>query len=156
MTNYPIAIIAAIAKETSLLVSKLTNRQEEIYAGMQIYQGLLCNTPVIILQSGHGKVSATLGTATLIERYHAKFVISTGVAGALQSNITQEHIIIGNELAYHDSNLNALEQIANPIPAAPNQYLSDDSLSHLILKTAQNLYPKICHEGLIVSGDTLY
>ena len=67
--------------EINTLKAAITNGKETKIGRFSFYEGLLSDTEVVLLLSGIGKVSAAVGAALLIEKYHPYLIINTGTAG---------------------------------------------------------------------------
>ena len=73
--NTPVAIIGAMEQEITLLQSRIAQPQHEKIAHVAITRGTLAGKPVLLAQSGIGKVNAAITTAILLEKYQAACVI---------------------------------------------------------------------------------
>ncbi|MBQ3942661.1 MAG: 5'-methylthioadenosine/S-adenosylhomocysteine nucleosidase [Bacteroidales bacterium] len=80
-----IAVIVALESEYALVGKALGGRREMSLS--------LC---------GIGKVNAAVGATSLIERSKPDIIISTGVAGAIDSSLKPMDIIVAERVAYHD------------------------------------------------------
>jgi adenosylhomocysteine nucleosidase len=80
-----IAVIVALESEYALVGKALGERPEMSLS--------LC---------GIGKVNAAVGATSLIERSKPDIIISTGVAGAIDSSLKPMDIIVAERVAYHD------------------------------------------------------
>lgn len=80
-----IAVIVALESEYALVGKALGGRPEMSLS--------LC---------GIGKVNAAVGATSLIERSKPDIIISTGVAGAIDSSLKPMDIIVAERVAYHD------------------------------------------------------
>lgn len=63
-----IGIIGAMQEELEWLKSEMTIKQEIVVANCRLYEGILADQEVVVLQSGIGKVNAALSTTILHER----------------------------------------------------------------------------------------
>lgn len=76
-----LGIIAAMEPEVRSLVESLENQRTQEVANQLIYEGTIAGKEVVLIQSGIGKVNATIATTLLIERLGVTHVINTGSAG---------------------------------------------------------------------------
>lgn len=101
------------------------------------------------MQCGIGKVNAAAGTVELIRTYAPDCIISTGVAGGIDSCLKVMHVVAASRIVYHDvwcGEGNAYGQIQGlPLYFESNRTLYDCAMS-LDTETA-------IHGGLICSGD---
>lgn len=101
-----IGIVGAMESEVRFLKKMLNNFKEEDIYSFKFFTGEIANHKVIVLLSGVGKVSASVGTTLLIEKYTPNLVINTGTAGGLK-NVNVYDIILATEVKYYDVNLTA-------------------------------------------------
>jgi len=97
-----IGIIGAMSEEIAGLVSQLKNKTETKLAGLTFYQGKLNLKPVVIVQSGIGKVEAAYTTSVLLSAYKCFSIINVGSAGGLLEQQEIGDIVISDETLYHD------------------------------------------------------
>lgn len=64
--------------------------------------GTMGENKVVLLQCGIGKVNAATGVTNLIMSFHPDYVISTGVAGGIDTGIGVMDVVIGKGVCYHD------------------------------------------------------
>ena len=79
-----IGIIGAMESEIQLLREYLGNPAPTHLRRYAFYEGQIGNHQVVVLLSGIGKVSASIGTALLIDHFAPELVINTGTAGGLR------------------------------------------------------------------------
>ena len=103
-----IGIIGAMAVEVEKLLSNVENAQKSVVSGRKFYSGTLCGQPVVVVQSGVGKVNAALCTEALILNYRPDLVINTGVAGALTDRLRIGDIAVAEDLVQHDVDTTAV------------------------------------------------
>ena len=95
-------ILGAFHQEIAVLEDKLTERQEKRIEGMQFVSGRLNGRRVVVAWTGVYTVNAAMTTTLLIEHYRPSEVIFTGVAGAVNPELSPGDIVIANETAFHD------------------------------------------------------
>lgn len=98
-----IAIIVAMDKELNGLNKMLSNKKEVTENGFCYITGNFENKELILHKCGIGKVNAAVGASVLIQKFKPDFVISSGVAGGIDSKLKVMDIIVSNELIYHDT-----------------------------------------------------
>ncbi|MFA7076578.1 MAG: 5'-methylthioadenosine/adenosylhomocysteine nucleosidase [Candidatus Izemoplasmatales bacterium] len=105
-----IGIIGAIDYELNHFFQQMIIARTEIIADKTFYVGKIKNHNVVIVKSGIGKVNASITTTILIERFDARLVINTGVAGGL-SPIEVGDIIIAKGISYFDVSLTEIDDV---------------------------------------------
>ena len=151
--NTPVAIIGAMEQEIALLQSRIAQPQHEKVAHVAITRGTLAGKPVLLAQSGIGKVNAAITTTVLLEKYQAACVINTGSAGGLQGGMKQGDVVVGIQTAHHDADATAFGYAIGQLPQMPARYDSDAGLIEHAARAAIAFDGAAIHRGLIVSGD---
>ena len=95
-------ILGAFADETELLLSQVQQKKEVMIRQIRFTQGLLKGRPVVVAQSGIGKVNAAVTTMLMLEHFQPAEIIFTGIAGAVDPALAPGDLVIGTKLAYHD------------------------------------------------------
>ena len=149
----PVAIIGAMEQEVALLHSRISQAQQEKVAHIAITRGLLAGKPVLLAQSGIGKVNAAITTTVLLEKFGAGCVINTGSAGGLQGGMKQGDVVVGIQTAHHDADATAFGYTIGQLPQMPARYDSDAGLIEHAARAAIAFDGAAIHRGLIVSGD---
>lgn len=121
-------------------------------ANQKVYDGFIAETAVSVVQSGIGKVNASIASALLIEKFKVEIVVNTGSAGAVKSGLKIGDLVLATELAYHDVDNRIFNYQYGQIPQMPARYKSDEQLiKEIEVLSVDKL--KV-HRGLIVSGDS--
>jgi adenosylhomocysteine nucleosidase len=102
MTARPIGIICAMPEERVLLTEWLTGAEAGTIAGRPMTRGILDGKPVIVTESGCGKVAATIQATVLTDRYDCRALMVSGVAGGLAPELSIADIVIADRLIQHD------------------------------------------------------
>ncbi len=114
-----IAIISAMKEEIGDSVQNINNLSIKKYGDLEIYSGKLNSKKfnsveiyLSIVWSGWGKVSsARAATRIIAHEYQAKkidFLLFTGVAGSVDSNIKQSDILLPEKVMQYDMNAKPL------------------------------------------------
>lgn len=148
-----IGIIAAMEQEAREIISQMKNIQETIKANQHFYEGDIHNVPVVLVQSGIGKVNAAIAATILIEVYEVEAMINTGSAGGIGEGLAVEDLVISKELSYNDADARAFGYDFGQIPQMPSKYTSDKHLVKVFKQAALKKNWAI-KEGLIVTGDS--
>jgi adenosylhomocysteine nucleosidase len=154
MAMETIGIIGAMAEEVKLLLEQMEGTQQERHAGLSFYTGTFHDRKVVVTQSGVGKVNAAVCTQTLIDRYGAKAVLFTGVAGAVDPKLNIGDIVVSSSCLQHDVDVTALGYPRGTVPFQDvSEYPSDANLVRLAQEAGELVYPGRCHTGKVLSGD---
>lgn len=144
-----IGIITAMSSEQRQLANQLTGKTERSEGAFNYIEGKIRNNSVILMQCGIGKVNAAAGTVELIRNFAPDCIISTGVAGGIDTCLNVMDVVASRQIVYHDvwcGEGNAYGQIQGlPLFFSGNDTLYDCALS---LDTETPI-----HGGLICTGD---
>lgn len=145
-----IGIIGAMEVEVQLLRDHLKNRQDTHLHGFSFHQGEIGKHRVVVLLSGIGKVSASVGTALLIHHFSPEMIINTGTAGGLKDTHIYD-LILASEVRHHDVDVTAFGYQMGQQAGQPPAFLPDMEQVSFI----KNHFSEKFHirEGLVVSGD---
>lgn len=147
-----IGIIGAMEEEIRELKRQIEEQTIIEHLGNVFVEGKLHGKEVVLVQSGIGKVNATITVVLLKQLFEVDYIINTGSAGALDSALEVGELIIAHSLAYHDVDVTGFGYKAGQMAGMPEEYYPDTYL----LRTAQAACRAIDIEpaiGLVVSGD---
>jgi adenosylhomocysteine nucleosidase len=116
-----IGIIAAMTLERQAIQELLEQPQSIDYFGQTFRQGRLSGKPVILAESGVGKVAAAVTTARLIEHFGCTVILNCGTAGGLLSQQRILDIVVADRLTYHDWDQESMD--GQPRGFAHNRYV---------------------------------
>jgi len=102
MTTRPVGIICALPEERDLLAAWLTGVEASEVLGRPLISGRLDDHPVVVTESGCGKVAAAVQAAVLLDRYDCRTLMVSGVAGGLAPELSIADIVIADRLIQHD------------------------------------------------------
>ena len=150
-----IGIIGAMAEEVINLKAAMTDVTVETVAQMDFYQGKLRGIDVVVVRSGIGKVNAAICTQILIDRYHVKRVINTGIAGSLNSRINIGDIVLSRDTLQHDMDATGFGYKVGQIPQMEQSVFKGDvTMIYIAEQCCKKYLPEIDYYiGRIVSGD---
>ena len=97
-----LGIISAMDSEHRQLAERLQEKKEICDGGFKYVEGTLGANQVVLTQCGIGKVNAAIGTAELIRRYQPDCIISTGVAGGIDTCLNVTDVVVSSQVVYHD------------------------------------------------------
>ncbi len=115
--------------------------------------GRLGNNDVVLWQCGIGKVNAAVGTMRLVQEHHPEAIISTGLAGGIDTQMQIMDVLAATESVYHDVDCgSSLSCVLGQIQGLPARFEADKRL----VEHAQSV-PLASGErlmtGLICTGD---
>jgi adenosylhomocysteine nucleosidase len=144
-----LGIITAMSSEHKQ-VAMLLSEKKEVTEGRYAYTlGRIGRHEVVLTQCGIGKVNAAAGAVELILRHQPDCVISTGVAGGIDTCLKVMDVVVSSQVVYHDvwcGEGNVYGQVQGlPARFEGNSALLDCAM-HLETETP-------IHGGLICSGD---
>ena len=146
-----LGILTAMQSEHDLLASLLDNKHTQQINNFSYLHGTMGTHDVVLLQCGIGKVNATIGTVELIKNYTPSCIISTGVAGGIDTCLSVMDVVVSEQTVYHDvwcgmgCEHGQIQGFPTFFQAAPN--LVEAALS------LNNTHTTKIHSGLICTGD---
>ena len=144
-----IGIITAMSSEHKQVAQLLENKKEYKEGIFAYTEGNIRNNKIILTQCGIGKVNAAAGAVELIRTFHPDCIISTGVAGGIDTCLKVMDVVASSQIVYHDvwcGEGNAYGQIQG----LPTFFKGNP----ILLECAMSLDTETpIHGGLICSGD---
>jgi adenosylhomocysteine nucleosidase len=95
-------ILGAFAEEIKYLLTQVHQKKEIIIQQVRFTEGVLQGKKVVIAQTGIGKVNAAITTTLMLEHYHPREIIFTGIAGGINPALQPGDLVIGTRVGYHD------------------------------------------------------
>lgn len=160
MNNKTIAIIGAMDCEVERLLKLLENKEKVNANNLYIFKGTFQNFNLIIAKSGVGKVNSALCTQYIIDNFSPNYIINTGIAGGISSDLSVGDIVIGKDLVQYDFDTSALGYAKGYMCTGinkdkPTVYYSDEELTLAFEKAINQSNSSIkIHKGRIATGDT--
>lgn len=150
-----IGIIGAMEVEVAKLKGMLETAESKTRAGMTFVSGKLKGKPVVVVRSGIGKVNAAVCTQILADEYKADYIINTGVAGSLNSQIDIGDIVLSEDALQHDMDATGFGYEPGVIPQMEKSvFKADERLVRIAKKCIdENIKDIHAFVGRIVSGD---
>lgn len=149
-----IGIIGAMAQEVEILQAALTDKTTWEQAGAKFYQGIIDDQEVIVVESGIGKVLASITTSLLIQKYDVDVIINTGSAGGIGQGLAVGDVVLSDQVAYHDVDVTGFGYEYGQLPAGmPLYYEASQELIQAFEQAAKEAELNT-KTGLIVTGDT--
>lgn len=149
-----IGIIGAMDEEIRYLKGEMSDLQKT-KRGMYLFlSGTIGDLPVVLLQSGIGKVNAAIGTTLLIEAFNPGVIINTGSAGGVEPSLQIGDIIIAQQILHHDVDTTAFGYAKGQIPKMPPFFEPHPDLLDAASRIGDCLLDARLFVGLIASGDS--
>lgn len=144
-----IGILTAMTSEYEQLAALLEQQHTAANGPFTCLEGRLSGHDIVLTQCGIGKVNAAAGTTELIRTFRPDCVVSTGVAGGIDTSLKVMDVVVSRELVYHDvwcGPGNAYGQIQG----CPERFSGDERLCRAALSLTGEAPVR---EGLICTGD---
>ena len=143
-----ILIIGAMPSELADIRTALGTDRKQTVSGFEYYINEYKGKTIVSVCCGIAKVNAALCTQVAIDNFKPDFIINTGIAGGMNSDVKVCDVVISTEVLPHDLDLHFL----NDYPPYCSAFKADDRL----IETAES----VCGEfsvksfrGRIVSGE---
>lgn len=98
----PIAVLTAIPEEIAAFGAHLVETGQDSAAGLAFHHGTLDGRPVVLAESGIGKVNAALAATLLLDRFGCGGIVFSGVAGGVDPNLDVGDLVIAEHVIQHD------------------------------------------------------
>lgn len=149
-----VGIIGAMEPEVAILREALQFKDTLTKGGFTFYTGELAGHEVTLVQSGIGKVAATVATTLLIDNFNPDCVINTGSAGGFDAELNVGDVVISDEVRHHDVDVTAFGYELGQVPQMPAGFSAHAALieaSKASITSLNNIQTKV---GLICTGDS--
>ena len=150
-----VGIIGAMELEVKELKEAMSVSEIINKANMEFYEGTLNNVPVVVVQSGIGKVNAALCTQILADLFQVTHIINSGGAGSLIATLDFGDILISRDALLHDMDVTIFGYQLGEVPQmGRREFPADERLAQLAKEACERVNPEI-HTilGRVVSGD---
>ena len=144
-----IGVLTAMSVEYKQIASILTDTKTEKKGPHEFLVGNLGDKRVVLLQCGIGKVNAASGVTNMIISYKPDSVVSTGVAGGIDTCLQVMDVVVSTQTCYHDVSCGD-DVDPGQIQGLPRFFDSNKSMIEKAkaLETDVHIVP-----GLICTGD---
>ena len=154
-----VGIIGAMDVEVEEIINNMAEKKTEDVGHLHFVEGLIDKTPVVIVQSGVGKVNAGICAQTLILKYNVTCVINTGIAGGIAQELSVMDTVVSTDAMYHDFDATEFGYKRNEVPGMDTiSFPADEKLIELAVRTYEDglkngkLHKKIV-KGRVATGD---
>ncbi|QCI23759.1 5'-methylthioadenosine/adenosylhomocysteine nucleosidase [Buchnera aphidicola (Macrosiphoniella sanborni)] len=148
-----IGIIGALQEEIKIFTKIINPFKTKIIQDYQINIGKFKKSNIFLIQSGIGKVSASISTMLLINLYQPDIIINSGSAGSLSASLKIGDIILPKNICYYDVDLTNFGYSYGQIPEYPKQFIINKKIYKYFYEDYFNNTLTL-KQGLIVSGDS--
>lgn len=149
-----VGVIGAMKEEVDILKSWMDILKTESIAHTDVYIGTLDSNQIVLVESGIGKVNATLITSSLIDRYNVEVIVNTGVAGALSNSLNVTDMAVSTAVVHHDVDAIEFGYDFGQVPGMPKYYHAGGQLVEAAEKVLDKNENIKAFSGLIASGDS--
>ncbi len=147
-----IAIMGAMPEEITPLLEFFGDYETVIYGKNRYYTTEYRGIKLVIAYSKIGKVNASLTASVMIEKFGAKKLLFSGVAGALNPKLHIGDVMVATKLAQHDIDISAFGHPFGFVPEGAVYTECDKALVAVAKKVAVDKKIKLL-EGVIATGD---
>lgn len=149
-----LGIIGAMDVEVATLREKMTDLTIFTLAGMEFYDGKLCEMPAVVVQCGVGKVNAAMCAQILCACFHVTHLVNTGIAGSLCNELDIADILVSSDAMYHDFDCVHFGYEMGKVPGMDTvAFPADEMLVKYAYDAAQQVNPGHARIGRVASGD---
>ena len=147
-----IAIMGAMPEEITPLLEQMEKYETVDYAQNRYYLAEWKGMELVLAYSKIGKVFAALTATTMIEKFGAKQLLFSGVAGAIDPKLKIGDLIVATKLCQHDLDITAFGHPYGYVPEGSVYVESDENLRKIAYEVAKERGIAL-HEGIIATGD---
>ncbi len=147
-----IGIIIALKQESKEFKKNINKKKKIKINNFSITKGYINNINIILIESGIGKVLASIATFIIIKYFKPNYILNIGTAGSLNENLKIYDIILVKSTKYHDVDLTTFGYKIGQIPKMPQLYICDKKIIKNIKKIFFKKKIKFIN-GKIISGD---
>lgn len=128
-----IAILGAMDEEIKDLLENLEEKKEKIISTITFYDGIISGKKVVIASSGIGMVSSSMVTTLLCYEYNPKYLIFSGVAGALSKELSPCDVVVSDRLIEYEFDATSFGYKIGEIPRLENSFFkSSENLINIL------------------------
>lgn len=143
-------ILCAMEKELKPYLQDIKDDKITSIAMLSFHQGTIDNIDVVAVYSGVGKVNAAIAAQLLIAKFNVDYVIISGIAGGMKSEIKIFDTVVCTEYVCHDTN-NEIFTDYHPWMKEPKFY-ADKELILCAKQVAKNVSQDV-HFELSTTGE---
>jgi adenosylhomocysteine/aminodeoxyfutalosine nucleosidase len=147
-----IGLLGAMVEEIEPILNYFEEYETIKYADNTFYITKYKEHNIVIAYSKIGKVYASLTATIMIEKFKAKKLLFSGVAGAISEDLHIGDLIVATSLCQHDLDITAFGHPYGFVPEGRVFYEADRGLIELAKEVAKQKGVDL-KEGVIATGD---
>ena len=144
--------MCAMREELEPILEKVEIKEVVEYARNKFYLAKFKGLDLVLAYSKIGKVNAATTATVLVEKFGAKKILFSGVAGAIDKDLKIGDLIIATKTTQHDVDLTVFGYEPGYIPESKVYFECNEDLNNIARNVAKKLGIKL-KEGIIASGD---
>ncbi|MCX7555123.1 5'-methylthioadenosine/adenosylhomocysteine nucleosidase [Marinicella sp. S1101] len=148
-----IGIIAAMHQECEFFRQLIQAPVHSRYLDIKITHGQYAGHPVCLLESGIGKVNATIAAEWVIREFAADLIINTGSAGGIKAGVAVGDFVFAEKVCHHDVDVSPIGFKFGELPRLPVYYPIKKKWLERLDQLA-NLLGDKHHIGTIATGES--
>jgi len=139
-------------EELEPILEKVEIKEVVDYARNKFYLAEFDNKELVLAYSKIGKVNSATTATIMIEKFNAKKILFSGVAGGVDEDLKIGDLVIATKTCQHDVDLTVFGYEPGYIPESKVYFECDEKLNLIAKKVAEKMGIKL-KEGIIASGD---
>ena len=148
-----IGVLTAMTSEYEQLATLLCGAEKQEKGGVEYLVGGIGDNVIVLRQCGIGKVNAAVGTAELIRSYAPDAIVSTGVAGGIDTSLSVMDVVVSSSIVYHDVWCGMGCEYGQ-VQGMPAVFATSESMCSAALSLNDDADNRTrIHAGLICTGD---
>ena len=149
-----IGIATAMESEWTHIEKILEQPREVAAHGRSFRIGKIGANEIVLGETGIGKVNAAIGACAILDAFKPDCLLSTGVAGGLDSSLHVMDVVAADEVVYHDVDCGPGNEYGQ-VQGLPPRFACDARLvAHARrLEVPTEADPAKAQVGLLASGD---
>jgi len=147
-----IGILCAMREELEPILEYVEVKEVIDYGRNKYYLARFQNKDLVLAYSKIGKVNSATTATIMVEKFNARKVLFSGVAGAVDEDLKIGDLIIATKTCQHDIDLTVFGYEPGFVPESKVYFDCDKSLNDIAKSVAKKLDIKL-KEGIIASGD---
>ncbi|MBE9914131.1 5'-methylthioadenosine/adenosylhomocysteine nucleosidase [Paenibacillus donghaensis] len=121
-----IAIITAMEEEMAPFRSESRIQARSQVGKVIVEEAIYRDQPIILVESGIGKVNAAVAVTLLIERYKPDLIINSGSSGAFADGLKVGDVVVATQYRYGDVDATCFGYEHGQVPQMPVKYDLDE------------------------------
>lgn len=101
-SSRPILVLYAFDAEGETMAKLMTITTHDTLLGRPVLEETLAGRGIVLAESGVGMTNAAMTTQMLIDRFHPRILLFTGIAGAIDSTVLIGDIVVPARWSEHD------------------------------------------------------